>query len=230
MLTPGTWILKAAFAVAFPALLMGADVASTRPAGEKGGAAPAAMGADVPQRPLRVAVVNLNSVLNGIEEKKEALEELDKLRKEKAASLGELEEQIQNMTKKLNLLEPASDEYKNTQKKLVEINADYKAKGEAARTELINHQTDIVREFYFRIASEVTAYAREMDLDMVFTVQPVDEIERAGYRELQPVIALRKIIYYRGEFDVTDRIIERLNKTYQEKKAKAAAATKAAKP
>jgi len=215
MSMPKAWILTVVFALAFPALLRGAD------------AAPAS---DIPQRPPRIAVVNLNSILNGIEEKKAALEELDKLRKEKTSSLSELEEQIQNMTKKLNLLEPSGDEYKSTQRKLIEINTDYKAKGEAAKAELINRQTDIIREFYFRIAAEVTAYAKEKDLDMVFTVQPAEEIERAGYRELQPVIALRKIIYYRGEFDVTDRIIERLNKSYQQKKASAPTATKAVKP
>ena len=52
---------------------------------------------------LKIAVVNLSRVLNGLEEKRDALKELENLRKEKAGNLRQLDEEMQNQNKKLNL-------------------------------------------------------------------------------------------------------------------------------
>jgi len=174
-------------------------------------------GAAVIDRSPKVAIVNVNTVIESLQENKDRLAVYKKFYDEKNSELRRISDEIDVLKKKLTLLNPDNKEYKETEQKLLSLNTDRKAKSEAAQMELVQKKLENFLQLYEIVNSEIRKYCDEKGIDIVLSIVPPTKGKRINSKKLIQDIMMRRVLYYNSDFEITAIIADRLNKAYAKK-------------
>ena len=120
-------------------------------------------------------------------------------------------EQVRAMQDELDLLQPGTQEF-DDKKREIDFEAfklEYEEK--ARKSKIVEDAAKRMNGVYTLMGNETANYARRNGLDAVFMVN-AKPIEARNLEQLQLLVATRPVIYWNASYDISDPIIEAMNK------------------
>ena len=154
-----------------------------------------------------VGVVNIGEIFDKYNKWRDIgklLLDRHKIRLEEIESLAQ---EVEKLKEKLDKMSPETEEYKSTQALLIQNEALVTTKSEHYELDLARSEASQYDGVSLEIKEEIAALAKDLELTIVF--QKTLETSE-GFWE--------SVVYSSKEIEITDRIIERLNKKYEKSK------------
>jgi Skp family chaperone for outer membrane proteins len=173
------------------------------------------LAADAP--PTQLAVINVVNVFASLTEKLDGDSEIEKFVKDSTEKRRKKEEEL---TRKSDMLKPGgvfkvdSPEYKTAQDELLQLSMEYQVFLAVSEQQLLMMQRAKTIDLYRKINTAVEKYAKAKGIAIVFVANDMD-LTGKDMRELTSQIAMRKIMYYHPNFDITRDIKETMNAEYR---------------
>lgn len=179
-----------------------------------------------PRDGLRIAVVDINKVLDGWKQVQEDNVKMEIEAKDLRAKLSELEKGIKALEQSAKLLEGKAKQEKEQELAAKKREFDSILSIQGGRLDRM--QAESLARWYRQIAKAVEEHARKEGFDLVLTseVQPdfpasqefsnPKEMSEA-FREFQKGVTLHKVIYARSELDITEKVTDLLNAASEKK-------------
>lgn len=161
--------------------------------------------------PLRIAVVNIREVFS---QYKVAIEFENSLEDEKSkmqAEIDRIESEMKKIMAEVEQLDRRSPVWKQRSLRLVQLDSErkfLKEEWEATVTRRLNENTAAI---YNRIRNEIDAYAAEHGIDLVLKIE-TKRLELQSAESANARINRRNVLAWKDSLDITNAIIERLNK------------------
>jgi len=157
--------------------------------------------------PTRIALIDMARVFKTsvfFEKKREALKE--KITESETAAKTQLAE-INRLTQGLSTLEKGTEERADLEGRLKRKQAEFDEfrKGESRR--FLKEESQIYRDTYERVASEVARHSREHGFDLVIRHNPDPMTETDPQKLLQ---SMNRMVIYENGLDITEEIIAAL--------------------
>jgi Skp family chaperone for outer membrane proteins len=171
--------------------------------------------------PRNTAVIDINQVLTNHTRLKVLMAEMkaDIARAENRVKTEQGE--IKKMAEGLKDLLAGTRDYLDLQEKINKRAEDLKTQVQLQRSEFVQREAKVYRVVYREIVNEIADYAKENGIEMVFRIANLPSNDDSPQQVLQEVN--RQIVWWADGRDITQAILERLNK-------KAAQAKPAEKP
>jgi Skp family chaperone for outer membrane proteins len=176
-------------------------------------ALPMSAGEPKPAAGLDIAVLRLNEV---IQNSKLYLGRIDQLKKDQAetqAHLKQMEEQLQALENKLQVLSPTSDKFAQAQEEFEMVKVKRELLAKRVRALLDRRHGALLKETYDVLRGHLRDFAKERGLKLV-TLAPNQELPNAGSNEIQMQLGLQVALYYDASLDITEPFIAFLNSRY----------------
>ena len=173
--------------------------------GQQGGARPA---------PVTVAVVNVLKVMNSATEKADIEAELVALVEKFQEDVQKRQQEIKSLQDDIEILNKGTAARKAKQEELQKkaIHLDSWGKFEQRKNEVER----IVRyeALYRKVLDEIAVIAERDGYDLVLYNDYSKDLNVQTGQQLQANILLRKLVYVKGELDMTDQVIQQLDNKY----------------
>lgn len=166
-------------------------------------------------RAERVAVVNLEKVFDGLDQR----EATDKLLNDLAAEMDnkgqEKREQIDEASQDRDLYPTSSTKYQELTTEVAKLTYDLKAYREYAMRVLDSRKAESLREIYASIKSSIAEYASIEGYVVVFVDDSIVELPLdASEAETTRQISARRMLYTDPRIDITTEVVEFMNKAF----------------
>lgn len=180
-------------------------------------------------RPSSVVVlVNIDTVMSGLDEFVESRTRIDDLGKSLEKGLGEVRDQLQKNKTDLEMMKERSgtQEYRQLLAKRVELVATGKGR-EIGSQQVIDEQGGVMlRALYVKIVDAVTRYAAAENIDLVVrddrdVLPPEQTRDQSGEsrpltsREIRSVVEQRSVLCASKQIDISRDIITMMNNEFQ---------------
>lgn len=168
--------------------------------------------AAAPAGPVKIGLVDMTRVFNGYQKFADLRAALQADVKNTMGEGNQLKAQMEKIKEELKLLKPGSEEYIKREQDFAQIGSDLNAKGQLAKVQLQRKEAEIFQTIYGEATSVIKLYAEHFKYSMVM---------RFNSAEIDPekpntiVNGLNKlVIYHRPQDDITDAVIDYLNRKY----------------
>ncbi len=151
---------------------------------------------------LKIAVLDIQRTLLAYERRGALRVELDRKKQEMTARLADLEEKLKSSQSDLETLKPGTENYRQFQLKLIELEAAVETQRRRFELEFELLQRNNMQLLFEDVAREIEAYAKENGIDLVLTKYLAD----ARIGGPHPMV-----LFAAQGFDITEAIIGRLN-------------------
>ena len=180
-------------------------------------AAPAAAPANTPA-PNRLAVVNLAQLIYSLDEWNDFKTEATKMQagfadeaKNREKALKDMQTELDNPT----LFKKDSAEYKKMEDDYVMKSMDYQTFTQFVPQKLLLEVRLETSRIYKRANDAIAAYAQANGIALVYLAEDVDSFASArSQQELSSMVMSRKVLYANPDFDITKKLIEKMNADY----------------
>lgn len=166
--------------------------------------------------PVKVAVVDVIKVLTECQENidfRQVTQEKGKKIQEERKRLAQESDDLKALLE--NSLDSSSEGYKAKLKEWFQKQAQLKAYEEGEK-QVLNVESQVFMEkVYRKMSDEIASVARLDGYDLILDMQ--DEILKSSNPE--QLVRDRKVLYHSANLDLTNRIIENLNRKYEAQKA-----------
>jgi Skp family chaperone for outer membrane proteins len=177
-----------------------------------GGAAPAARQA----RPHQVGLIDMAYVFNNYDKFKamQASMQADlKAAREKAQGaideIRQINEQLATGT-----LATDSAEYKALEQKSIRLQTELEAYGRVTQTENLRKEAEIYKQIYLEVQDAIKVYSKYYGYTLILRFDR-EQVETASQPQEILNRLTRQVVYHQGEDDLTEVILQQLNKQYQ---------------
>jgi Skp family chaperone for outer membrane proteins len=156
------------------------------------------------------AVLRLDDVIRA---SKSYLARVDQLRKDKTeaeAQLKQMEEQVQTLTGKLEVLSPASDKFAQAQEEREVLKTRSELLAKRTRALLDRKHGALLKETYEVLRGHLAGFAKERKLKLIL-LAPNHDLPNAGANEVLMQLGMQSALYYDPSLDVTEAFISYTN-------------------
>ena len=168
-----------------------------------------------PAQSTSVVTVDIVEVIDKLVERGVREDELEANKDNRQAQLEEIADQIRILEADLKVSTRGTDDYKDKIRQAMEIQAVYKARGEALNQILSIDRGNVSRELYQKINEAVNRIADREGYDIVLFDDSLFPIqEDAPYQEVFRSIITRNIISHHSSTDITDQVITLMNNEF----------------
>ena len=176
-----------------------------------------AMAQQQPAAPRTVlAVVNLAKIFDGLNEKIDNAAELDKLKRDLQAEQSKRKDEIDNLSGSLGkTFREGTDEYKAAQDNILKKAMDLQSFSSYAQQKIALETRLRYVKLYNDVNKAVEAYAKAAGIVMVFVADDADLGTTADPSEVLNRISNRKVMYADPNYDISGKIIEKMNTEYR---------------
>jgi len=189
---------------------LGVALAFAAIAGVEGGSeAPAPS----PAAGLRLALVDVDRVLDQSEQWADFQEEHRLLQEKRRRTLDKLRARIRILRSEYENLPPETEERAAKKAEIEQALGDYDKTRQGFESQLADQRTRALRNMFNRINEVVRAYAEEKELDLVLKRQDL-RVSADKPVEMGVLLATADVLYARSSFDITVAIVQRLNESY----------------
>jgi Skp family chaperone for outer membrane proteins len=202
MRTSGTF-LTAVIAVSAVAVLLAQVLA--QPAG----------GPPAKPPPSRVAVCDVIKVFNNYERGLSLSKEFDQRTEQIKAEDDRRGKEIQNLVERLEALKPGSKEYETQYQEMQKLAIQRRVWFEMQQQSIGREHVRLTEQMYRETLDAVAKVAEERGFDVVLNREGVSITSRST-TELLNKIALRKCLYAKDSSDLTQLVLDRINRQYRE--------------
>jgi Skp family chaperone for outer membrane proteins len=161
--------------------------------------------------PPVMATVDLERVFNDITARMEAEGHLEAEIKAFQARADELRTEAERLAEDRDMLVPGTEKFDKVQKELMQTALDYRAMVEFVRIKLDNTRAVARRELFDQIITAAAEYADANGIDFIITNDSALPIQQGTDIQIVQQLALRRIVYARSTFDITDSLIAWMN-------------------
>ncbi|MCI0630105.1 MAG: OmpH family outer membrane protein [Phycisphaerales bacterium] len=163
-----------------------------------------------------IATFDLEKTFNSLDEKKakdaeraKLAENLNSQCKKDGEALRELESELKDHLK-------GSDKYRQLEDKLQLDSLDYRAYVEFCTTKIDVDRARTMKDLFMKIRETVAQIARESHYAIVFVSEPAVDIKPGTEEETRRQISVYRTAYTDPQIDITENLISRLNKAFQD--------------
>lgn len=165
-------------------------------------------------RPATVAVVNVADVYNNLKERDEIDADLNRQRREFQEEDDARQQTLKALQDDLKILPPDGDAFTTKRNELRFKVIELKAWREFKQLELEQESALQKERLYRKICDAVGEVARLDGYDMVFYKESNINFEGANAKQLDALIALRKLLYTRDDLEITERVVQKMNNDF----------------
>ncbi len=168
----------------------------------------------------KVAVVDINRVLDGWKQVQDENVRMEVEAKELRAKLQEMEKSIKAIEQSVKILEGKAKQEK--EQELVAKKREFESTVSVQGGRLDRMQAEALARWYRQIVKAVEEHARKENLDWVLSTESQPDFPAgqdfsspkemdAAFRDFQKGVTLHKVLYARAELDITQKVIDLLN-------------------
>jgi len=163
-----------------------------------------------------VAVIDIVKVFNEYRQTLDLNEEFDKRRREVQAEVDGRDVAIETKAKELEAFHPDSADYNQRRRDLLRLRVDRENYMRLAEMEVRDLFRIWTERTYEQICQTTAQVAKEQGFEIVMACEDLEE-NLPDANALKQQIRLRKVIYYDERMDITDQVLSRLNRDYEQK-------------
>ena len=163
-----------------------------------------------------VAVIDIVKVFNEYRQTLDLNEEFDKRRREVQAEVDGRDVAIETKAKELEAFHPDSADYSQRRRDLLRLRVDRENYMRLAEMEVRDLFRIWTERTYEQICQTTAQVAKEQGFEIVMAREDLEE-NLPDANALKQQIRLRKVIYYDERMDITDQVLSRLNRDYEQK-------------
>jgi Skp family chaperone for outer membrane proteins len=166
----------------------------------------------LPDRP-RLAVVNLDKVLERSERWADFQEELQRSQDKTRRTLEKYEREIRVLRSEYDNLPPGTDLAAETRGKIETSMREYRDAQTQLETEMRRQRMQALSEVFNQVNEIIRQYAQANNIDLVLKKQDLT-VSATQPVELGVIVATADVLFARDTFDITDDIVRDLNARY----------------
>lgn len=174
-----------------------------------------AAAAAFPDRPARVASIDIERVFLGLDEQKAIDASIKSLGERMAAEKDRLSRELQDLNAELESYKPGSPAYNDALRKVEAAIGAMSAQDQFGQLKVEAERANAMRTLYGRVKEATAAVAKDARLDYVLVNDSIPPIEPAGFAATRQQMALRRVLFAAQEMDVTDAVLERANADFK---------------
>lgn len=180
-------------------------------------AAALAAAAALPDRPARVASVDVAKAFVALDEQKTLEAGIKSIGERMAAEKDRMGRELQDLNAELESYKPGTPPYNETLKKVEAAVGAMRAQDQFGQLKLEAERATALRELYARIRAAAEAVSRDSNIDYVVVNDSLVPVEPAGLSATQQQLNTRRFLWANPEMDITDAVIARANADYKAK-------------
>ncbi len=171
--------------------------------------------AGFPTTPTVIASVDLEKVYRSLDQLKAAEARSVTLRGELEKRLAAMTDSVKSMQEDLDSFQVGTPAHNDAMNKAILKAGDLSALQSFAKLKMESEQANSVREAYVSIRSACGLVAKEQKIDFVFIDDTVPGINPTNLEGTMQQISGRRMLYSNPALDITDLLIERMNKDFR---------------
>lgn len=165
-------------------------------------------------RELKVGVINLNKVFEQYDKRKELEDDFRDIRSRSEDILKSKQDEAIALREEIQLLEAGSVARKKKEEELEKLLLYLQIEDEVARKNLAKAEKDFYEELFQDINTAVDEVGKKEGFDLILKKEDI-EPKSADLLELRLKIGIGTVLYFSNTLDVTDKIIESLNRKHK---------------
>ncbi|MBN1457742.1 MAG: OmpH family outer membrane protein [Sedimentisphaerales bacterium] len=162
-------------------------------------------------KPVKIGVVSIRRVFENSKKNTKWQEDMDQERRQMVAELEKIATEIKAIKADMDTRKPGSTDYQNLMRNSMEKESGLEAKEKFYQQHLTMKEHQWTEQFYLDTLAAAGKVAEELELDLVLA-KDENEFPVSGANELMMIIKTSKIMYNSQELDVTNEVIEILDK------------------
>lgn len=163
---------------------------------------------------LKVGVVNLNKVFEQYDKRKELESDFRDIGSRAEDTLKTKQEEAIALREEIQLLEAGSMARKKKEEELEKLLLYLQVEDEVAKRNLAKAEKDFYEELFKDINAVVDEVGKKEGFDLILKKEDI-ETKSADLLELRLKIGIGTVLYFSNALDVTDKVIESLNRKYK---------------
>ena len=168
-----------------------------------------------PAQPTAVATIDIVSVIDQLKERIVRESELEANQTTRQAQLQEVADRIKILQSDIEAGTAGTGEYNDKIRQAMEIQAVYKARGEALNQILSIDRGNVTREMYEKMQDAITRIADREGYDIVLFDDSLFSIpQNAMFPDVYRSIVSRSVIYRHASADITDQVVTLMNNEF----------------
>jgi Skp family chaperone for outer membrane proteins len=170
-----------------------------------------AAAAAFPDRPSKVASVDIERIFTALDEQKSIEADIKRLGERMAAEKDRLGRELQDLNAELESYKPGSAPYNETLRKVEAAIGAMSAQDQFGQLKVEAERANAMRTLYVHVRSAASAVARDEGIDYVVINDSIPPIEPAGFVATKQQLAMRRVLFAAQDMDITDAVIARAN-------------------
>ncbi len=175
-----------------------------------------AVGADaVSPKPLKIGVVDLNDVFSKYEKRKKFDAQLKEQEAQYQKSINDKKKELVSLSEKIQLMDLGSETRKKDEETFEKKNLELESFAKFAEKNLVKKYKSYFEGLYSEVCKEVEDIGKREQYDLIIKKEE-PELQGGGISELQFKVGIKAVLYNSDAVELTNRVIENLNKKYAE--------------
>lgn len=175
-----------------------------------------AVGADVASpKMLKIGVVDLNDVFSKYEKRKKNDAQLREQESQYQKSINDKKKELVSLNEKIQLMDLGSEARKKDEETFEKKNMELESFAKFAEKNLVKKYKSYFESLYSEVCKEVEDIGKREQYDLIIKKEE-PELQSGGISELQFKVGIKTVLYYSDTLDLTNRVIDNLNKKYAE--------------
>lgn len=171
--------------------------------------------ATVATKPAVVACVDIEKVFRSLDQLKAAEIKNTALRTELQVRVDAITDEVRAMQEELESFQPGSDAHKAAMNKAVLKAGDLSALQTFSDLKLESERANTVRDAYIKVRESCAVVSKESGIDVVFVDDAIPPINPSNLEGMMQQISGRRMLYASSNLDLTDLLIERMNRDFR---------------
>ena len=173
-------------------------------------------GADaVSPKPLKIGVVDLNDVFSKYEKRKKFDAQLKEQEAQYQKSINDKKKELVSLSEKIQLMDLGSETRKKDEETFEKKNLELESFAKFAEKNLVKKYKSYFEGLYSEVCKEVEDIGKREQYDLIIKKEE-PELQGGGISELQFKVGIKAVLYNSDAVELTNRVIENLNKKYAE--------------
>ncbi len=175
--------------------------------------------ANVDADSFKIGVVDISSIFEKYEKRKDLDKELKDLEKDFQNEINKKRKEIINLDEEMQLLDLGSVSRRNNEELLERKNVELEGYAKFAERQLLKRYREFFETIYGVVVKEVEKIGENEKFDLIIKKEE-PELKSGQISDLQFKIGIRTVLYHSKAVDITSRVINSLNASYLKEKEK----------
>lgn len=171
--------------------------------------------ANAPSRGIKVGVVDLNMVFEKYEKRKSFDAQLKEQEKQYQKIVNDKKKELVGLNEKIQLLDLGSEARKKDEESLEKKSMELEAYAKYAEKSMMKKYKEYFGNLYTEVCKEIETLGKREQYDLIIKKEE-PELQSGNISELQFKVGIKAVLYHSDSVDITNQVIDSLNKKQAE--------------